>query len=140
MKGYSMICYIKSSFMDRPSDLPPFQHDDAKIPQRIALYVGFQSPRETDRRAARKLILSKDHGRAWLRGGWKNEPNADDIGRDIGLVFESENEGGDGEDVRVIKAREEGKDKGREEGDDNWIQRGRRAMEGMTLGIASLYE
>lgn len=37
---------------------------------------------------ARSLLFgSKDQGKAWVRGGWKKEPNADTLGFDIGHEF-----------------------------------------------------
>ena len=94
------------------------------IPQRIALYVSFQSPLAADRAAARKIILSRDRGRAWVSGGWKKEPNADEIGRDIGLT-----------ETEVTQA-QAARAKGEEH--ETWITRGRKAMEAMTLGLASV--
>ena len=96
--------------------------------QRIDLYVSLQSPSAADRAAARKIILSKDRGRAWVSGGWKKEPNADEIGRDIGLTeaeYKAASSGQNPED-------------GANGGEETWIVKGRKAMETMTLGLASI--
>lgn len=94
--------------------------------KRIALYLSLQSPLKAERAAARRIILSKDKGRAWAKGGWKNEPNADDIGRDIGLL---PTEGAPASGVEV---------KEKVEGEESWVAKGRKAMETMTLGLASI--
>ena len=96
--------------------------------QRIALYVSLQSPSAADRAAARKIILSKDRGRAWVSGGWKREPNADEIGRDIGLT-EAE--------YKTASSRQKTGDRA-DGGEETWIVKGRKAMETMTLGLASI--
>jgi hypothetical protein len=83
----------------------------AKPPQRIAMYLAHQSPSAEERDHARKLVLSKDHGRAFLRGGWKDLPNADQLGRNIGLV-DNDSE------------------------DEQWFDKGRKAMEGVNEGLA----
>jgi hypothetical protein len=69
------------------------------------------SKKQEDRdRVVDMLLKSKDKGKAFLRGGWKDEPNADDLGRDIGL--------------------EEG-EKG-----EVWYEKGRAAMEKVVEGLS----
>jgi hypothetical protein len=84
------------------------------------MYLGMQSPDPKERDHARKLVLSKDHGRAWLRGGWKNEPNADELGRNIGLV-----------ETPTGKANAKG-----ESEEDSWFEKGRKGMEAVNEGLA----
>ena len=53
--------------------------------QRIALFFSQLSPKPEDReRAQNILIKSGDFGAKWLKGGWKDEPDADSLGLDIG--------------------------------------------------------
>jgi hypothetical protein len=89
--------------------------------QRIAMYIAVQSPLPSGREHARSLVLSKDGGRAWLRSGWKDELNADTLGRDIGLQDVPT------EDV-VREAQEE----------ESWIERGRRGMERVGEGLGMI--
>jgi hypothetical protein len=58
------------------------------------------------------MILSQDAGKAWLRGGWRNEPNAADIGKNIGM---REDENG-----------------------EVWYEKTRTAMEGVEAGLGAL--
>jgi len=52
------------------------------------------SPDETERqRAMDTLLKSKDKGKSFLRGGWKEDPKADHLGRDVGLERTNEGEG-----------------------------------------------
>lgn len=68
---------------------------------------------EDQDRVVEMLLSSKDKGKGWLRGGWKDEPNAESLGRDIGLE--------DGE---------------REGAGEVWYERGRRAMEKVVEGLS----
>ena len=61
------------------------------------------------------LIVSKDNGRAWLRGGWKKEPSADHIGKDIGW--------------RDNDVAQEGEDK------EPWFEKGRKGMDMVAEGL-----
>lgn len=80
--------------------------------QRVALYFSFQSPLPEERAHAYKLIMSKDKGKAWLRGGWRDEPNASEIGRNIGVA--------QGEDGAA------------------WYEKTKSAMEGVEAGLSTL--
>ena len=52
------------------------------------------SPDETERqRAMDTLLKSKDKGKSFLRGGWKEDPKADELGRDVGQERTNEGEG-----------------------------------------------
>lgn len=62
------------------------------------------------------MILSKDQGRAWLRGGWRDEPNAADIGRNIGM------------DDSVTE----------EQSGEAWYDKTRKGMEGVAEGLSVL--
>ncbi|KAL1408782.1 hypothetical protein Q8F55_005595 [Vanrija albida] len=79
------------------------------VPPRIALHLSLLSE-DPDRRAhALKILRSKDHGAAFLRGGWKDDPLADVMGKDIGPD---------------------------EDGSFEWIQTGREAMETVGQGLS----
>ena len=59
------------------------------------------------------LLKSKDRGKAFLRGGWRDEPNSESLGRDIGLEESvSEKEG------------------------EVWFDKGRMAMEKVVDGLS----
>lgn len=80
------------------------------VPPRIAFHLSLLSE-DADRRAhALNILRSKDHGAAFLRGGWKDDPLADDMGKDIGPD---------------------------EEGSFEWIQNGREAMELVGQGLSA---
>lgn len=69
------------------------------------------SKKQEDRdRVVDMLLKSKDKGKAFLRGGWKDEPNADSLGRDISV--------------------EEG------ETGEAWYEKGRAAMEKVVEGLS----
>lgn len=75
-----------------------------------------QSDKKEDQdRVVDMLLKSKDRGKAWLRGGWKDEPNADQLGRDIGL------EAGERESAQ---------------GGEVWFEKGRSAMEKVVEGLS----
>ena len=71
---------------------------------------------------ARQIAESKDHGRAFIKGGWKEVEEADKLGLDIGL------DGGyGGRDM----------DTNKEEG-DVWIKTGRDAMGKVVEGLSEM--
>ncbi|WWD21153.1 hypothetical protein CI109_105636 [Kwoniella shandongensis] len=55
------------------------------VPPRIALWLSLHSPKKDQQDRARAILMGKDGGKAFLRGGWKDEPNAESLGADIGL-------------------------------------------------------
>ncbi|WOO82447.1 uncharacterized protein LOC62_04G005936 [Vanrija pseudolonga] len=80
------------------------------IPPRVAFHLSLLSE-DPDRRAhALNILRSKDHGAAFLRGGWRDDPLADVMGKDIGPD---------------------------EEGSFEWIQNGREAMELVGQGLSA---
>jgi xanthine/CO dehydrogenase XdhC/CoxF family maturation factor len=84
------------------------------------MYISLQTSSPAARDHARSLILSKDGGRAWLRGGWKDEPNAYDLGRDVGLEGDRE--------LGLAMA----------DAGVSWVEKGTRGMEVVARGLASL--
>lgn len=49
------------------------------------MQIGMLSPTKEGQDCARYMLLhTKDYGKSWLKGGWKDEMDADTIGRDIG--------------------------------------------------------
>ncbi|WVW79319.1 hypothetical protein I302_101287 [Kwoniella bestiolae CBS 10118] len=89
-----------------------FKMGRVTIPPRIGLWMSLQSPAQNEQDRARKIVMSKDGGRAFLRGGWKDEKDADALGKDIGLT-QDENEG------------------------DSWVGVGRRGMESVVEGMSA---
>ncbi|OCF35552.1 hypothetical protein I317_04215 [Kwoniella heveanensis CBS 569] len=87
-----------------------FKMGRVTIPPRIAAWMSLQSPSTADQDRARAIVMSKDGGRAFLRGGWKEEPNADQLGADIGIA------NGEGEE-------------------DSWRGKGRQGMEKVVEGM-----
>lgn len=71
--------------------------------------------KEDQDRMADMILNTKDKGKSWLRGGWKEEPNADILGRDIGLD--------DGERERAANG-------------EVWYEKGRSAMEKVVEGLS----
>lgn len=65
-----------------------------------------------ERAHAHRLISANDQGKAWLRGGWRDEPNASEIGRNIGVEA-----GGD---------------------DEAWYEKTKKHMEGVEAGLSAL--
>lgn len=62
-----------------------FKAGRVTVPPRIVLFAGLLSPTEEQRaRAHRLLQTGRKQAGLWLRGGWKEEPDADTIGSDIG--------------------------------------------------------
>jgi hypothetical protein len=58
------------------------------------MWFSLLSPDETERQRAMEILLkSKDKGKSFLRGGWKEDPKADQLGRDVGLESTNEGEG-----------------------------------------------
>lgn len=82
--------------------------------QRVALWFSMQSPKQEDQdRVVDMLLKSKDRGKAFLRGGWRDEPKSESLGKDIGL--------------------EEGE---REANGEVWYEKGREAMEKVVDGLS----
>jgi hypothetical protein len=72
------------------------------------------SPDEKEQqRAMDALLKSKDLGKAFLRGGWKEDPKAEELGKDVGL----ERKGGESEEL--------------------WYEQGRSAMEKVVEGLSA---
>lgn len=59
------------------------KHGRITVPPRIALHLSLLSPSAELRQHALDVLASKDHGAAWVRGGWRDDPLADKLGRDI---------------------------------------------------------
>lgn len=97
-----------------PSVLSLITRPGLMVLQRIALFGALLSPTQDQRdRADRLLQAGRKQAGQWLKGGWKDEPDADTIGADIGL------------------RREEGAaEKGTE-----WINRGRDGMDKVVEGL-----
>jgi hypothetical protein len=73
-----------------------------------------QSPKQEDQdRVVDMLLKSKDRGKGFLRGGWRDEPNSESLGKDVGLE-----EGERGMDGEV------------------WFEKGRTAMEKVVEGLS----
>ncbi|WWC64056.1 uncharacterized protein I303_106663 [Kwoniella dejecticola CBS 10117] len=89
-----------------------FKMGRVTIPPRIGLFMSLQSPSKTDQDRARKIVMSKDGGRAFLRGGWKEEADAATLGASIGLA-EDEEEG------------------------SSWVVKGRQGMESVVEGMSA---
>ncbi|KAL7423784.1 hypothetical protein Q5752_001368 [Cryptotrichosporon argae] len=85
-----------------------FKMGRVTVPPRIAMFLSLASPDAAQVARATAILERKDRGRAWLRGGWRDEADAETIGRDIGLV----------------------------DGSDEWVVRGREAMEAVAAGLA----
>lgn len=62
-----------------------FKQGRVTIPPRIALFTGFHSPDPAMRAEAMRILLQKDCGIPFVRGGWKEHPHADKLGLDVGL-------------------------------------------------------
>ncbi|RSH91421.1 hypothetical protein EHS25_009720 [Saitozyma podzolica] len=91
------------------------------------MYLALQSPSVSAREHARSLILSPDGGKAWLRSGWKSEPEADKLGRDIGVAERTGTAQGKGlEGLEGV------------EGGVEWVEKGRRGMEVVGEGLGML--
>jgi len=71
------------------------------------------SPDESEqKRAMETLMKSKDKGKSFLRGGWKEDSKAEELGRDVAME-------------RTI------------EGEGVWYENGRAAMEKVVEGLSS---
>lgn len=62
-----------------------FKQGRVTIPPRIALFTGIHSPDPKMREEAIRILSQKDNGIPFVRGGWKNHPQADLLGLDVGL-------------------------------------------------------
>ena len=63
-----------------------FKHGRITVPPRIAMHVALLSADEGRRAHALRLLTGKDKGAAFVRGGWKEEADAEVFGTDVGLV------------------------------------------------------
>ncbi|WVO22636.1 uncharacterized protein IAS62_003966 [Cryptococcus decagattii] len=89
-----------------------FKIDRVTIPPRISLYISLQSPSKEHQDRARAILMSKDGGRAFLLGGWREESNSELLGTDIGLA--------EGEEFQ-----------------DSWLKRGAESMEKVVDGLSA---
>ncbi|WWD06727.1 hypothetical protein V865_004822 [Kwoniella europaea PYCC6329] len=89
-----------------------FKMGRVTIPPRIGLWMSLQSPSTAEQDRARKVVMSKDGGRAFLRGGWKDEPDANTLGSDIGLSQSDDEK-------------------------DSWVVKGRQGMESVVEGMSA---
>ncbi|WWC73122.1 uncharacterized protein I206_107088 [Kwoniella pini CBS 10737] len=89
-----------------------FKMGRVTIPPRIGLFLSLQSPLKSDQDRARKIVMSKDGGRAFLRGGWKEEADAATLGGDIGLKEEDDEQ-------------------------SNWVLKARAGMENVVEGMSA---
>lgn len=97
------------------------------------MYLALQSPSISAREHARSLILAPDGGKAWLRSGWKSEPEADKLGRDIGVDEGRGTARGNGlEGLERVEGVEG------VEGGVEWVEKGRRGMEMVGEGLGML--
>jgi hypothetical protein len=77
------------------------------------MWFSMLSPDESEqKRAMDTLMKSKDKGKSFLRGGWKEDPKAEELGRDVGLERTNEGEG-------------------------KWYEDGRAAMEKVVEGLSA---
>nr|ODO03785.1 hypothetical protein L204_00124 [Cryptococcus depauperatus CBS 7855] len=90
-----------------------FKMSRITIPPRIALWLSMQSPSKEEQERARAVVMSRDAGKEFLRGGWKEDPNAETLGLDIGL----------GKSERI---------------DESWINHGVEAMGNVVKGMSML--
>ncbi|WVQ81224.1 hypothetical protein IAT38_003346 [Cryptococcus sp. DSM 104549] len=87
-----------------------FKMGRVTVPPRVALWLSLQSPNKEEQDRARAIVMGKDGGKAFLRGGWKNEPNAETLGADIGL--------------------------GGEQKEGSWVEEGPQGMEKVVEGMS----
>lgn len=71
-----------------------------------------QSTKPEEVSHAMSILLSKDGGRAWAKGGWKDEPNADTLGLSV-LGMDEKDEAGEA-----------------------WADKGRKGMERVVEGLS----
>ena len=58
------------------------------------MWFSMLSPDETERqRAMDTLLKSKDKGKSFLRGGWKEDSKAEELGKDVAMERTIEGEG-----------------------------------------------
>lgn len=85
--------------------------------QRIAAWFCLLSPDNAEQqRAIDTIFKNKDMGKAFLRGGWKEDPKAEEMGRDVSL---------------------EGGEKAQGEGEGAWYEQGSKAMEKVVEGLSA---
>ncbi|ORX39109.1 hypothetical protein BD324DRAFT_618540 [Kockovaella imperatae] len=93
-----------------------FKQGRVTVPPRIVLHLGMVSPNQSDRELARDRVLnSKDQGAKWVRGGWREEPDAMEIGASIG----DEINGGDDKSFT-----------------SGWVEKSREGMEQVNAGLS----
>ncbi|WVQ63935.1 uncharacterized protein L199_002091 [Kwoniella botswanensis] len=78
------------------------------IPPRIAFWLTLQHPSKTEQDRAKAILMSKDNGVKFLKGGWRDEPNASTLGNDIYF----------------------------EDSEDNWVKEGNENMEMVVRGLS----
>jgi len=49
------------------------------------MFLSLLSPDQKQRDLAYSILTSKDKGASFCRGGWREHPDADKFGRDVGL-------------------------------------------------------
>ncbi|WWC73120.1 uncharacterized protein I206_107086 [Kwoniella pini CBS 10737] len=81
------------------------------VPVRIGLWASMLHPSKDQQDRARAIIMSKDNGISFLKGKWRNEPNADTLGSDIYLHDVNEN-------------------------GENWLKQGRKGIEEVGRGMS----
>ncbi|ORY24764.1 hypothetical protein BCR39DRAFT_314242 [Naematelia encephala] len=92
-----------------------FKMGRVTVPPRIAMFLALLSPSKADQVRAKNIILNvPDRGRHFLRGGWRDEPDAATLGADIG------HEGG------LSTAEEE---------EEKWFQKGMKGMDMVNEGL-----
>lgn len=62
-----------------------FKQGRITIPPRIAMFLSLLSPDQKQRDLAYSILTSNDKGKAFCRGAWREHPDADKFGCDIGL-------------------------------------------------------
>ncbi|WVQ81226.1 hypothetical protein IAT38_003348 [Cryptococcus sp. DSM 104549] len=77
------------------------------VPPRIVVWINGYATDKAEQDRARALLLAKDGGRKFLRGGWREEPDAATLGTAIGT-----------------------------EGGDNWVTQGREGLEKIVSGMS----
>jgi hypothetical protein len=88
------------------------------VKQRVALHFCLHSTETSEHDKVRDLIFkSKGKGAKWLAGGWKEDPQADQLGRDIGVDGFSKQREGEGAE---------------------WVEEGKERMEKVVQGLGGM--